>query len=145
MKDDKLKTEALQLSIYCNIICNLLITHKNLSLVKTIVFSYIVKHEHIVSNNCFTANNTKELVFKSLSLLAGNYKSFCENVPYIIKSLDLLIKNGIIDFSDEILKFVGECYKIEKIYIESNFLRKAIDDSYTMTDIQFIKEVIYNV
>lgn len=145
MISDSAKTEAIQIGIYCDVICNLLNSHKNLSVIKTTVFSYIIKQNNLLNNNCFNAKNTKSLVFKSLSLLAGNYQSLCDNTPYILKAIDLLIKNNLVIYDNNELTYVEKGYKVSNIYYESNFLKKAIEESYTMSDTQFIKEVMYNV
>lgn len=145
MKNDKEKIEALQISVYCNVICYITSKHKNLSLIKLIVYSYLIKQNKVLEIKAYDGRDKKELVYKSLSLLAGDYASFCSNIPYILKSIDLLITTKKIIDNNGLYSYIGNANLLTNICEESTFISKAIEESYVVNDVQFLKEVIYNV
>lgn len=145
MNDIVKQTEAIQLSIYCNIICQILKSHKNLSICKILVFSYLIKQNKFLVKSIYTAQNKQDVVLKGISLLSGDFTWFCNSVPYIIKALHILINKGIVSLDNEILSLNSDELEIEIIYTENKFIKKVIEESKFMTDRQFMKEVTYNV
>lgn len=145
MQDFKLEIEALQIGIYSNIIKQILNRHDDLSVNKILTFAYLVKKEKFIMYKVYTAKNTQDVVCKAISLLAGQYTEYCENVTYILKAIHLLIEKEQIKINNNVLS-VKENIEMEKvIYEENSFLQKAIEMSKKMTDRQFMKEVISNV
>lgn len=145
MRNIKEQTESIQLSIYCNIICQILLRHEKLSICKIVTFSYLIKQNRFLGGTIYTARNTQDVIFKGLSLLTGDFDGFCNSVPYILKALHLLISKGIIDFENDILNLTTKQLQLDSIYEENNFMKKVIEESKIMTDKQFMKEVIYNI
>jgi len=145
MRNIRKQTESIQLSIYCNIICQTLQNHEKLSISKIVTFSYLIKQNRFLGGTIYTAGNTQDVIFKGISLLAGDFDGFCNSVPYILKALHLLINKGIVNLEDDILHLTTEKLKLDSIYEENNFMKKVIEESKTMTDKQFMKEVTYNV
>lgn len=145
MRNLKLQAESLQLSIYCEIILNTLSSHRELSLIKTIVFSYLIRRYRLESYQVYDGRHSTDVVFKSLSLLSGNFEEYCNSVEYIIKSLDLLENQGMIIVDEEIIKINDELENIGNKKDDNTFLNKAIDKSKNMSDKQFVKEVLWNV
>lgn len=145
MNDIEDKTEVVQISLYSNIICQLLKAHDNLSLCKVLVFSYLIKQNNFIGKNIYTARNTRDIVYKGLSLLSGDYDCFCNSVGYILKACHLLNKKGIIIIDKALLRLQSNALHGESIYEESPFLKKVVEESKKMTDKQFMKEVTYNV
>lgn len=145
MRNIRKQTESIQLSIYCNIICQTLQNHEKLSICKIVTFSYLIKQNRFLGGTIYTAGNTQDVIFKGISLLAGDFDGFCNSVPYILKALHLLINKGIVNLEDDILHLTTEKLKLDSIYEENNFMKKVIEESKTMTDKQFMKEVTYNV
>lgn len=144
MRNIKEQTESIQLSIYCNIICQMLKTHKNLSICKMVTFSYLIKQNHILGGTIYTAKNTQDIIYKGISLLEGDFEGFCNSVPYILKALHLLVSKGIVIFKNDILTLNND-FEFDLVYEENNFIKKVIEESKTMTDRQFMREVTYNV
>ncbi|APQ77501.1 hypothetical protein CF060_13655 [Clostridium botulinum] len=145
MKSIQLEVESIQISIYCEIIINLLKKHNELSLIKSLVFAYLIRKGKFMPNKIYNANNTKDIVCKCISLLAGDYEEFCNSIQYIIKSIYLLIGMEIVSISDNLLVYTKNM-KLSKItYNEDSFMEKAVENSKNMTDRQFLKEVIQNV
>lgn len=144
MRNIKDETEVLQVSIYCNIICRILINHENLSLCKLLVFSYLIKQNRFMGGNIH-CKNTQDIIYKGLSLLVGDYDGFCNSTGYILKSIYLLLKKGTITAENELLCLYDNTLHVESINEESAFLKKVIEASKQMTDKQFMKEVTYNV
>lgn len=141
MRNLKLQAEILQLSSYCKVIKELFYMYKELPLPKILVYSYLMKKEKLESFKIYNAQHSNEVIYKSLSLLSGD-ESFFYEIKFIIKALDLLIKNKILEFTD------GTVYMIKigiGISESSPFLNKAVNESIKMSDKQFLKEVLSSV
>ncbi|WNQ12209.1 hypothetical protein MJA45_03925 [Paenibacillus aurantius] len=145
MRSLKFETETIQISIYCNIIKQILKRHNELSISKMLVFSYLTKNNNFLLNNVYNANSSQDLIYKGLSLLAGDYKGFCESIEYIIKAIHLLKINEEILIENNIIRAISTIDNSKLVYRENAFLEKTIEASKRMTDKQFIKEVMYNV
>ena len=94
MQKLKLEAEAIQISMYTDIILSILERHKDLSLCKIMLFSYLIKKEIFRPRGIYTAKNKQDIVYKAISLLSGEYEDYCENVEFILKSIHLLKVNG---------------------------------------------------
>ncbi|MEW4239325.1 hypothetical protein Q0N51_10105 [Priestia megaterium] len=145
MGNIKLQSETLQISVYCEVILNILNEHANLSLSKIIVFSYLVKKNKYESQRIYDGRHSKDLMFKSLSLLSGDFDEFSNSVGHILKSIHILKEKGAIEFEDSILKRKFNKFDINNLYEESVFLKNAIEESRNISDKQFLKEVLCNV
>lgn len=145
MQNLKYEVEAIQISIYCEVIKQMLRNHEELSISKTLIFSYLIKNDYFLLRSVYTANSSQDLIYKGLSLLVGNYMDFCESVEYIMKAIHLLINCDLLSIENNILKLVSTSELSKGFYQESPFIEKAIEASKRMTDKQFMKEVIYNV
>lgn len=145
MQNLKYEVEAIQISIYCDIIKQILRKHEELSLSKMLVFSYLIKNDYFLLSNVYKANSSQDLIYKGLSLLSGNYKGFCESVEYIMKAIHLLINCDAVIIENTILKSASTVDRLKMVYQESPFIENTIEASKRMTDKQFMKEVMYNV
>lgn len=145
MRNIKIQAESIQLSIYCNIICQTLQKHGELSVCKIITFSYLIKQNRFIGGTVYTAKNTQDVIYKGISLLSGDFDGFCNSVPYILKSLHLLISEGIVKYENSVLYLNNKQLELDLVFEENNFMKKVIEESKTMTDKQFMKEVTYNV
>jgi len=145
MRNLKYESETIQISIYCNIINQILKKHKELSVSKMLVFSYLIKNDNYVPKSIYTANTSQDLIYKGLSLLTGDYMGFCDSVEYIIKAIHLLKSKGLIGLENNIIIEISNTKIGKTVYEESMFLEKVIEASKKMTDKQFMKEVTYNV
>lgn len=145
MRNLKYESETIQISIYCDIIKQILKKHKELSITKMLVFSYLIKSDNCLLSNVYNANSSQDLIYKCLSLLAGKYNEFCESIEYIIKAIHLLKSNDVIFVDNGIIKAILQVDNTKLFYHESGFLEKTIEASKRMSDKQFMKEVMYNV
>ncbi len=145
MRNLKSESETIQVSIYCDIIEQILIRHKELSVSKMLVFSYLIKRDKFTYRSVYTANNSQDIIYKGLSLLAGDYVGFCDSIEYIIKAIHLLKLKNIIGLENNIIIEISNTGIGKAVYEESMFLGKVIEASKKMTDKQFMKEVTYNV
>lgn len=136
------ESEILQISHYSEIIIQILCMHKVLSLIKLITFAYIIKNGKY---NLYSSNSSRELTYRSLSLLSGNYNDFVHNIKPILKSIHILISCKRIAMENSIVKLINYKSVLNQIYEETSFIYKAINDSKRMSDRQFLKEVICNV
>lgn len=141
MQKLELEAEIIQVSIYMNIVLNILKKHGKLSVNKILLFSYLVKKEKFRLGKVYAANNTQDIVCKAISLLSGEYEEYCGNVRFILKAIHLLIIAQKIELNDSFLSLTDEQSVEENIYQESPFLEKAIEESKTMSERQFMKEV----
>lgn len=135
-----LQIEIIQSSIYCDIIKRLLLQHRNVSIVKVIVFSFIIKKQQYLQKNIYNGRNRDDLILKFLSQASGLFDELCDQLPYIFQSIDLLVKN------DFCIVHEGEliCNSIHKQGISGfdAFTNSAIQESKVYSDRQFLKEVI---
>lgn len=143
MPKNKVLAEAIILSGYCDIILGILQKHKQLSINKTLVFSYLIKKNKFNEKEIYSANNSKDILLKCISKLSGAFEDYCNSIEYIFKAIHLLIQNGDLLIEDDILNYNSKNNKT--IYMENNFIAKSINVSGKMTDRQFLKEVIHNV
>ena len=135
-----LQSEALQLSIYCKIIKDILIKYRNISIIKLVVFSFIIKKHESLRVDCFSAKNSSDLVLKALSQIAGRYDELTNQLPYIFQAIDLLIKNGICDLhTTEVMCLLPESTAHQEM---KSFIFSAIEESKSYTERQFLKEVV---
>ncbi|SEO05688.1 hypothetical protein [Paenibacillus sp. OK076] len=145
MKQLKLETETIQVSIYCEIIHDILSKHQQLSINKILVFSYLIKKNYYIPNNVYNGNNKQDIIYKCISLLAGDYIEYCNNIQFIIKAIHLLNTKGLIYVKNDNLHIFNELKKNKPIYELSIFMQSAINASNKMTDRQFMREVTNNV
>lgn len=145
MRNIELEAETIQISIYCDIIVQVLNRHKELSINKLLLFAYLIKKERRTLFKIYTGNNTQDIVYKCISLLAGEYYEYCNSIQYIIKSIHLLITDETIKLENNLLSCQRDIKIGKVIYDENMFMEKAIEASRKMTDRQFLKEVMYNV
>lgn len=145
MQQLKVEAESIQISIYCDIILDILSKHKQLSVNKMLVFAYLIKKDRFIPNSVYKGNNTQDVIYKCISLLAGDYSEFCNSIEFIIKAIHLLKTNGLIFIENDLLHESLEVSKSKAIFEQSKFIQSAIESSKKITDRQFLKEVINNV
>ena len=145
MQNLELDVENVQVSIYINIILNTLKKHKELSVNKMLLFTYLIKKEKFVPGKIYTANNTQDVVYKTISMINGEYLDYCESIKFIIEAIHLLIINNKISLKNSMLHSITEIEVDKCVYPESLFMEKAIEESKRMSDRQFMKEVIASV
>lgn len=141
----KQELEIVQISIYCDIIMMLLKEHKTLSLIKLPVFSYLTKKENLIQNSVFRTSNTKEIVNKYLSLLSGDLDNFFISYEYILKAIHVLIENEVIEQKGIFISKKNKLDISDFVFKENDFTKKVIEKSKTMSDKQFMREVLSNV
>ncbi|PEA42827.1 hypothetical protein [Bacillus wiedmannii] len=141
--DTEIEIEIVVLSAYCDIIMKLLSNSVQLSVLKTIIFAYLLKKEEYQYQKLFRGNTKKDLTLKYLSTLNGELEDIKLNMPYIINAIDLLNKSKKIAVK-------GSNIIIQKSNDTSysgfsKFVQKAIAESENFSDEQFLKEVLANV
>lgn len=145
MQKIDLEIEAIQIAIYINIVQNLLHKHQELSLNKTLTFSYLIKAERFSSGQIYNSNTTHDIVCKAISMISGEYEEYCNSVKYILKAIHILIKCRKIMMIGSMLYASKDMCVDKAIYEESAFMKLAIEASKRMTDRQFLKEVTASV
>ncbi|MEX3615461.1 hypothetical protein [Paenibacillus glucanolyticus] len=145
MRQLKIEVESIQVSIFCEIVLDILRKHRRLSINKTLVFAYLIKKERFIPNSVYNGNNTQDIIYKCLSLLSGDYLEFCNSVEFIIKAIHILKTRGIIIVENDLLFFKDNLSASQSIFKETKFLEKAIEYSKGMNERQFMKEVTNNV
>lgn len=142
MQTIELEAEIMQISRYCEIIIQILYMNSMMSLLKLITFAYIIKTG---KHNLYTARSSKELAYKSISLISGDYKNFINDTEVILKAIHILSSNKRIKIENSMVKAVHIVSVLNQIYEKNSFIYKAINESKKMSDRQFLKEVISNV
>ena len=145
MQNLELESEVIQISMYMDIILNILKKHKELSIIKIMLCSYLIKKEVFRIGKVYSAGNTQDIVYKAISLLSGEYEEYCENLKFVLKSIHLLKTNNQVMMNGCLLYLANDIELNSKIYSESPFIEKAIEASKRMTDRQFMREVMANV
>lgn len=145
MQNLELEAETIQISIYVNIVLNILKRHRELSVNKILLFSYLIKKEKFRLGKVYTASNTQNVVCKAISLLSGEYAEYCENMKIILKAIHLLIIGNKIELNGCLLHWIDGTEVKTNLYQESPFIEKAIEESKKVSDRQFMKEVTTNV
>ena len=139
------EAEAIQLSIYCDIICQILFLHRNISINKLLPIAYLLKKYNLYKK-AYTAHDTNDLAYKLISLLNGKYSDYCQDIKIITKALHLLLVNQNIALEDGILFFLERKDNAQNfLYDKNTFFYNAIEECRKMPDIQFLKEILQNV
>ena len=139
------EAEAIQLSIYCDIVCQILFLHRSISVNKLLPIAYILKRYDLYKKT-YTTRDTNDLAYKLISFLNGRFSDYCKDIDIITKSLHLLILNGNIAFEDGILFFQERKDSTKSLlYDENTFFYNAIEECRKMPEIQFLKEILQNV
>ena len=101
--DDILDTqiEIIQISIYCDIVRNLLLNSKSISVAKIVPFSFVIKKRNYLHGSLYRGNNKSDLVLKFLSQVRGLFDELCEQMPYIFEAIDLLVQDGFCEIHEE--------------------------------------------
>ncbi|QTB24007.1 hypothetical protein J1907_08120 [Lysinibacillus sphaericus] len=134
--------EALQISFFSEIILDILSRHEELSLIKVSLFAYLIKSNRSNIYRIYNGKTSNDLVYKAVSLLSGEYQTFCKSMPYILKAVHLLISIQKISEENQILKVCKSDINKISIFKENSFIDKAIEASKKMSDKQFTKEII---
>ncbi|MDD9786681.1 hypothetical protein PVE99_30445 [Priestia megaterium] len=145
MKNLKLEAETIQVSIYCEIILQILYKHKELSINKILVFAYLIKKDRFISRKIYNGNNTQDIIYKCISMLSGDYIEYCNSIEFILKAIHLLNENNLLSIENDVLHGSTAVTFDKYIYEESMFFEKAIEASKRMNDMQFMKEVTHIV
>ena len=139
------EAEAIQLSIYCDIVCQILFLHRSISVNKLLPIAYILKRYDLYKKT-YTTRDTNDLAYKLISFLNGRFSDYCKDIDIITKSLHLLILNGNIAFEDGILFFQERKDSAKSLlYDENTFFYNAIEECRKMPEIQFLKEILQYV
>lgn len=134
------QVEATQVSIYCEIIKNILIKHRNLSVIKILAISFVIKKYEYLNITCYSAKNKSDLVLKFLSQATGRYDEFCLQISFVFQAIDLLIHNGACELKEN--EVVCKLPADREIENYGMFTTSAIEASRNYTDRQFLKEVL---
>ena len=136
--------EIRQISMYCDIIKNVLKEHHSLSIPKMCVFAFLIKQECVIDSVIFRNTITTNVVSRYLSLLIGKFEQLEKSYEFIFKALNILIINSVIKNQEGMLSLL----KIENsstLYEEREFTKKVIEESKKWSDKRFMREVLYNV
>lgn len=140
----ELEQEAVLISAYCDIISNIMIQEKELSLIKLYVYSFLYNKAVVNGWIPYSAHDKEEIMYKCLSCLSGLFEEFTTSINYIIAALDILCSTNDYSIIADHVIYSGVT-KEPIIPSNLNFIYRAIDESKKYTDRQFLKEVIHNV
>lgn len=146
MRKLELESEAIRISGFCHVICQILFLHRELSITQLVFFAYVVKTKSKYLSSIFNANNSKFLDDKITSIINGDYNNFCKNIDVIIKAIHLLIINQNCKIEDGFIYFLSRKAYEMPIYDDKSFIYNAIEYSKNnIEDFQILKEIVQNV
>lgn len=145
MNDEKnllldMQIEAVQTSIYCHIVKNIIARHRSISLIKVSVFSFVIKKRQHLNGSIYSGRDRTDLVLKFLSQANGLFDDYCNQLPYILQAVDLLVEEKFCEVHQGELICITSEDPPESIF--DVFTEKAIEESKTYSDRQFLREVI---
>lgn len=141
---NRLKFEAFQIGVYCDIVLSILDQHKDLSVAKILFFSYLINKNRFFDSEIYNARNKQNILSKAISVINGDFAGFANAVPFIIKALHILSQSNKIYVEKNNVHLIdGNCkYSKGK---ESGFVYNAIEVSKSWSDKRFMREVLHNV
>lgn len=146
MTNLELEAEAIRISAFCHVICQILFLHRELSITQLVFFAYVIKTKNKYLGSIFNANNSKFLDDKIISIINGDYNNFCKNMDVIIKAIHLLAINKNCKVEDNFVYFLSRNGYETPIYDENSFIYHSIEYSKNnIEDIQLLKEIVQNV
>lgn len=135
-----LQIEVVQVSIYCEIIKDILLKHRSISAIKIACFSFVIKKRHHLCGSIYRGNNKVDLVLKFLSQVSGLFDDLCDQLLYIFQAIDLLVQDGFCEAHEgELICVVTNATKAMDY---DAFIEAAIQESKLYSDRQFLREVI---
>lgn len=135
-----LQIEVVQMSIYCDIIKKIIVRHRSMSLIKITVFSFIIKKRHHLNGSLYRGNNKLDVLLKFLSQASGLFDELCAQIPYIMQSVDILVKDKICEVHEgELICLIARMSDSENF---DAFTESALQESRTYSERQFLREVI---
>lgn len=112
MNNYELEIESIQMSLYLQSIMQLFSKKNSESIVKVILFSFVIKHGYVASSNGFTTKRSLYLQ-NFLNFIRINISKFMIDSKYILKTIDLLVKQDVLTLSENILT-INKCQNIEE-------------------------------
>lgn len=138
------EVKLLQLSVYCDIVGSLLKEHKTLSIIKVVVFSYLIKKETLLNEKLLSLNIKNDVSYKYLSLLAGDLGNLINDMNWILLAIDSLKKRNVLSVRESTIMYEGDgSHKF--VVSENAFAKKSIEACQFLSDKQFLREVLSNV
>ncbi len=135
-----IQIEVVQASIYCDIIKKIIAKHRSMSLIKIIAFSYIIKKREYLKGSLYRGNNKLDVLLKFLSQGNGLFDDLCVQMPYIMQSIDILVKDGACEVHEgELIYDISRSSSMESF---DAFTESALQESKMYSDRQFLREVI---
>lgn len=138
------KQDAVIISEYCDIINKIISSVNEMSLIKLYAFSFILYKIEFNDWSIYSGRDSEDVLYKCLSCMIGSFDEFCSHLKYIIASTDLLKRNKYIKINGNYAINVNKTILRLNERKLSN-LNKAIKVSNTISDRQFLKEVMRNV
>jgi hypothetical protein len=133
--------EIIIVSFYTDLIQNILKEHEKLSVLKILVFSFLMKKQKLTLK-IYNSNNKNNVMLKLLSQLSGEFMHFINDLEFLFKSIDILVKSNKIEHFDGILKIKDFEYELKD---KKDLVYKAINESKYYSNEQFMREVLYYV
>ena len=136
----ELDIEVIQVSIYCDIIRNILLVCPSISVIKAAVFAFIIKKQDIRRVKLFSAKNSSDLVLKFLSQAYGQFEEFLAQLPYIFESIRILDHSNKCEVHAGVL--ISSTRHTERAGVFDSFTYNSLTESDSYSDRQFLREMI---
>ena len=78
-------------------------------------------------------------------MLSGDLNNLFSSYKYILSAIHILLKNEVLKLEGIIISKTNKLDIDKFVYHESDFTKKVIEKTKTMSDKQFMREVLSNV
>lgn len=137
--------EAFQIAVYIDTSYVILRSIKEMSVIKLAFFAYSINKSRFFEKQVYNARHSRDVVTKEISTISGDFDGFVNSMPFILKSIDILNRRGIVDIVENIVHLQDESYQAVYCNSLSVFEKNAINSSLTWSDRRFVREVLHNV
>lgn len=142
MKNYRIEQEVVLTSEYVHIIQSIILTTKRYSLIKTLIFAYIIHQQKYYLTNIYDGKTKYSSFLKCISEISGKYKDFCANISFIMQAVDILAGSKNIAISGSKITYLRITTANE---VNDKFILLAIEESKKISDRQVLKEILRNV
>lgn len=142
MKNYRIEQEVVLTSEYVHIIQSIILTTKRYSLIKTLIFAYIIHQQKYYLTSIYDGKTKYSSFLKCISEISGKYKDFCANISFIMQAVDILVGSKNIAISGSKITYLSITSAIE---VNDKFILLAIEESKKISDRQVLKEILRNV
>lgn len=139
------KYRAIQLSLYCHTIIEILSLAEELSVPKTIFLAFLCKTREREQERVYDGKQRKDLLTKVSCEAAGKFDQLTKEFRYIVEAISILIKTKYISVTQEKLLRINPDRSIDRPLRDDALSAKLINSCLDHDDAYVVQEVLRNV